>query len=279
MKPFYLGLSLLIGTCASLKAQMRLDFSIGPSASLNVFQRGRLNDFVNSYNAYYQANNNFTQPFKPISSSQLGWGWHSSLKFVSDNLGVGGYFHQDVFQQKRESYLGQWGRALELEFRDWSAGVSFGRVWDRASLDLILGAGIRRSNVRSLQIYPDGSRSIGEEFFLNGYYRMQRASLNIGLAYEYEFKPWLGLKLRAEYFSPGFMSGRADQLALYALSDNYKDPVSAAYLPHDFGLWVDNVNNNTYDYEENVIPAQFFGLTTSLSLVFKLNLLAPKSKS
>jgi hypothetical protein len=246
---------------------------IGPSWTTTRFTPGLLNDMVTSYNTYFS--NNMEQPLEPFSSTMTGLTYALYTGFRIEGIFIGMQGQRTQFTQTRESFFNNgYGREYRLRFADLAMMADFGfSVKKLLDVGGSFGGGLRFVEVRSMQLYPNGIRSIGNEYYFNGVYTNSEGTLLYGAFMN--VRPIKHITLQARLFRnvPGFGTSSYEDLALTALEDGntWDKNLYTTILPYDFEKYVQDVSNGVKDPYENVIPASFPGWNLSFTAFINLN--------
>lgn len=133
----------------------------------------QMDSYLSTFNLINQSN--LTQEFggfKPTGAFNWGieittWGIHMGAKF-------------NRFSSSTEAkFTDGSSRLLELTQKSWIVPVGFsiyaGEEALRYNIGMSLGLGIQNTQLSSIKIYPDGTRSLGYDDHLNGIYMSQTA--------------------------------------------------------------------------------------------------------
>lgn len=267
-KCVFIVLLLLSGSYAYNQTAL---FSAGPTWTTTRFTPGLLNDMLASYNAYA---NGFSQELQPFSSTMTGPSYALYMGFISDGMFIGLQMQRTMMYQTRVGLSPSgFGREFRLRFNDFFNHVDFGgSLKKKVDIGGSFGAGIRQVEVRSMQIYPDGTRSVGNEYYFNGVYRNQELYWTYGGFINIRPLRFITLQGRIFRNALGLGSWSGEETYLAALEDgnSFEKNRYSAYLPYDYALHVQNVSNAIID-ETNVIPAQFPGWNLQLSVFLNLS--------
>ena len=257
--------------CLSASAQSFALYG-GPVYVQRNFKPGGLNELTESYNAYQQANSavGLASGLEPFSGSMSGLGWMIGAEGNANKLAFA--FEMDLVklsQTRTSLFTTNWGRELVFEFDDFTFDAMMG-AGEKAKIMGVFGGTFRNVAMNSYQVYPDGSRSIGSEYYFNGRYRGFQAGLNVGAAFSLNLTKFAALRLKAVWQSDLLNFTPPEDAYLTALGDPKKVVLTSEYLPKDFGQYISDVNQGIYDFEENVIPTLFYGLQLSGALVVRI---------
>lgn len=238
----------------------------------STFEPGLLNDLLTSFNAYFE-NSGLTTPFTPFDGQMQGVTYNIILGVRSQGIyGALQMGRTTMTQQRTASFANGYARELTFEMRDLYGLVDFGvAIKKRLDIGLSLGSGIRHAEMISAQIYPDGTRSVGHEYYFNGIYNNQELVWHYGAVVNVHFLKFITVQGRLFRSALGPGSTPTEQAYLIAMDDidGNKYPF-AEYLPKDYARFVENAQDQVYDFENNVIPAQFPGWNLQLSLLLTI---------
>lgn len=273
MKKIVLLLACILATVAT-QAQTKIYLTGNAGATVNLWNPGGFNEFVDSYNSYIT--NNVKTPMGYFSKSMVGFSRGFGVVVDMNKTSIGFDYNKAVFTQSVYSeFTNGNGREIKLRFPMWNFNIDFSRkLGKRADLGFLLGFSLRSGTVYSYATYANSSnRSVGPEFWINGIYHGNlQADMNLGLNLRIHFLKYFAFQLRG-YRAITWANPPKGSEYLSAFSDASpgKNPYSE-YFPKDLQLFESNVQNQSYDYENNVIPNIFAGWYIQASLLFKLKL-------
>ncbi|MBR9921598.1 MAG: hypothetical protein GYB31_12235 [Bacteroidetes bacterium] len=201
-----------------------------------------LNDFFNSYNAYYAGV--IPQEFDTLSPHEFshpafGAGLRflmgeGNIGFSSGLLGTYGYAKRTrnaVFQNDIETELAMRVRDLNIQFE---VGMYF---FQRVFIHGHITGRFRKTVADLGYYYQDGSYSLGDEYDILGVYSGLTTTVDLGGS--------VGLKLGPVYIpvSVSFPTQFASDDGLLTLIDYDVRQIRWTDLPRDYGQWVDDPVN------------------------------------
>jgi hypothetical protein len=268
----YALLFLMLTIYLAAFAQSKVFITGNLGATVNIWNPAPFNQFVDSYNSY--VTNNVKTAMAKFGKSAVGFsrGFGAIIDFGKSSVGF--QYTKCAFNQKTTGTFNNGnGREIGLRFVNWNFNFDFSRkIGKRVDLGLLFGIAMRDGKVFSYATYGNGSnRSVGPEFWINGvYHGMLELDANLGLNVRVNFLKYFAFQLTA-YRSFLFAAGDQPYLDAFGDPSPGKNPYSE-YFPKDLELFEDNIQNQVYDFEENVIPNRFPGWYIQPSIIFKLNI-------
>ncbi len=275
----YILLFILVIAATALQAQSKFYLTGNAGATVNIWNPDPFNQFVDSYNSY--VTNNVKQPMGKFSNTVVGFSRGFGCIVDFEKSAIGFEYNKCAFNQKTASvFTNNNGREIDLRFVTWNFNFDFSRkLGKHVDLGLLFGVSLRDGKVASYATFGNGSnRSAGPEFWINGiYHGMLQNDANLGLNLRINFLKYFAFQLRG-YRSFTWAKSRDGEEYLDAFSDRSpgKNPYSE-YFPKDLELFENNVQNQVYDYKNNVIPNIFTGWYIQTSLLFKFNVIPNKN--
>lgn len=216
-----------------------------------------LNSFMDSYNSYYSVG--MKDPFDHFGSLP-SWGMGYGVDLINWNLGGGGiYFRSGILisHAKTSSSAKIWNNysnEIILKMNDWRVPFDFGvNIKGVASLFLASDFTFRKTELEMWTIYPDGSRSIGNEFDINGVYTALHPIFNLGVGAA--FRVWkLTIPVRLTYGFNLFNEVRVP------LTDYDANEYRSNDFPRDFSLWLNSLvgaNPENVVYKDEITGMHF----------------------
>jgi hypothetical protein len=250
-----LYIALLVLPIFSFGQNVKFKLEIGPRW-LN-YNPEQFNSYLNTYNAYMQTIGvNATQPYAELSSTVvrpmgLGFGiCYSEPGMAYVNV----HFSSSNFQQEsnyRRSEATQYGRDFVFRTNSKLYLLESGYCFDNG---FVLGGGLsillNNYRVEVWQVYTDGSRSLGKEYYTNGYYSNSNSLIGLNAFSEINiYKNMVKLNFRAVYhwnFVAALIGD--DPTSGSRMTNWYANDPLIGMLPLDYGRFVNAVN--TYDINE-----------------------------
>lgn len=237
---------------------------VGLGYSINGFHADGLNNFVTTYNDYYQvgmqqALNEYG--FTTMNGFNFSLGWRFMKRHKSGFSGDVLYTYGYNSNTKHTVLWNNTGNDFNVEF--YSHDILFEAGYQIKGLFFIhgtFGFMFRHTNMEVWQIYQDGSRSMGSEYVFPGFYQADPISIELGGSFG--FRAWhFFFPIRITYGLPFIGS----DLTLYDYNSNSLFP---ADFPRDFQVWL-----NSYGVinESNTIKEDdFMGLRLSFGVEFMI---------
>lgn len=213
-----------------------------------------LNDFFQSYNAYYGVN--MKQPFDTVATSGLSHaGWGMGMRFLSgDNAGFAtGIFLTYGSKSIRNESIFANNLLTRTDFRvkDYNCQVDVGFHLKRFLLiQGHLSARVRESLFDLGYVYQDGSFSRGNEYDILGVYHGSTITLDVGAS--------AGLKLGPVFIPVGisFPTNMVPDDGLSTMLDYDITRIRWNDLPRNYQMWADDPVN--FDPFEDAVRTQSF---------------------
>lgn len=270
MKKLYILIVLLL-TLGTRAQNIYLTGNIGAGYSL--WNPEPFNNFVSTYNGYLNQQGLLRSPMDEFSGSNLGFSRGLGFMYETKKGGMALEYSKVAFSQTRNAFFNDGnGRELKLRFVTWNFNFDFylkaGKLLDFGG---IFGVAMRSGAVYSSYMYGQ-NRSLGADRDLNGIYRgIVQANINLGLVARINITRFMAIQVRA-YRGFDFTSmGGDDYLSAFSDVSPGKN-LYAEYFPKDYAVFVQNINSQTYDFEQNVIPNVFNAWYFQGGLIFKLPL-------
>lgn len=249
---------------SSIHAQKH-NFTVGFGYSYNGFNPQNMNKFFNSFNQYYTVG--MKKPFDTLSSSsfqgyQFNIGWRYFDREKSSFSSYIGYAFGYSTNANSVKIHNNTGYDLESAFSCHDFMFEGGyQIQSRVFIHGLLGIGIRDIQAKMWKVYQDGSRSMGYEYDINGWYQTNSFSIQLGGSlgvriwhFFIPFKIW---------YEVPFFSDNALSLTDFDVN-RYRDN----QLPNDYTQWL---NSNVTIDENNRIPENdFMGLRIQTGIEFSI---------
>lgn len=262
-------LSALVSLLWLSPLQASAQFSHGPiiyaGYGFNGFHTGTLNNFIQSYNTYYTIGLKEALPeysFSNMHGFNLGMGYRYMSREKSGFVGSFMYQYGYAGNKKRSRIWNNSGSEMHLQFHTHNILFEAGyQVKGIFFMQGILGFMIRDVNLPFRTVYPDGSVSMGNEYDINGFYKVSTNSLllggSLGFRYWHFFFP-----VRIYYGIPLF----TDRLPLIDY-DAFRFRQNE--FPNDFNVFVNDVSGT--QFETNIVPQEdFMGLGLQFGIEFMI---------
>jgi hypothetical protein len=253
-------------TPAMVKAQKH-GITVGAGYSLNTFQTENMNKLVNSFNDYYQVG--LKKPFAgyDLGSMQgfnINIGYRYMKRETSGFSAYGGYMFGYSHNFNSVKIWNNTGYDMEMAFKCHDFLFEGGyQIKGKVFMHGFVGIGIRDIQVQMWKVYQDGSRSMGYEYDINGWYKTNSFSAQFGASLG--FRVWhFFFPLRVGYEVPFFKDNTLQ------LTDFDVNRFRSHNLPNDYSLWlVSNISND----DNNRIPENdFMGLRIHFGVEFMIPL-------
>jgi hypothetical protein len=245
MKKIYLAiLFFVIGATQNSFGQYVFNFGFGPGVSLNKLDPTQIDTFAVSWNDYYKVglkqgyslwNSTVTSPGFEITFDGYNPSRLSGHLFVS----IGAYWGKQVNQS---ILWNNFRHELDLRYNDVPVFAGLGLQYKGfIFLDYLVGGNFRTISLTSTVTYPDGSRSMGYEMDILGYYESGSSKGHHGVGFS--VKLWR-LMFSARWTFP-FKSKLLYETHLYDFDVNrYR----SSEFPVDFRIW-----DPTFSNENNMV--------------------------
>lgn len=259
------GLAFLILLPGLLTAQLRVFGFAEYGYSLYRYGGSELPVFLEAYNAYYQPFG-LSTPFPTKLSLargdyfKFGLGYGGDVQAVFD-LAI----YKNVTQPIEARFGDGSGRDIWMSLRtsNFTTGVRFGGVGDvPVWMQLDLDIGIQHATIHSAYVFPDGSRSMGMDHWLNGSFNDFTLFAGGGLTAGCRIIGPLNISAQANYI---FNLGRSTpENHSYDDSQDFKIDLPT-YLPRDIGKYLSDpfATDNTISND-----VQGWRFTVAVQLVF-----------
>lgn len=259
-KLYFLFILYLLGFCSF--AQHHL--IVGVNGTQHDIKTAKLNNFVSTFNSYYQANG--FVPLTDFSSKMRGLGFSTGYRLMGKegfNLGMIYMFSKNG-QDNSTTLATKSGydfnyRAKNHDFI-FELGYNIGGLF---TINGVFGMGIRGNAMEVWKVYANGDRSFGYENDITGHYKTNSFTMDYGGS--------VGLKLwkfyvpiRVTYGSALFNKGES------VLMDYSTNRYRSNEFPHDFKQWINS--NTTYDETNSIGQNEFVGMKISVGLEFMIPL-------
>lgn len=243
-------------------------FSHGPILGIgygfNGFTPDSLNLFVQSYNTYYEVGMKDPLPeynFSNMHGINVSVGYRYMKRKKSSFSGLILYQYGYSSNTKRSKIWSNLGNELNLAFNTHEILLEGGyQIKGFFYMHALFGGIIRDVGIKSYTVYPDGSRSIGKEYDINGYYSGTSTTIQVGGSLG--FRVWhFFFPIRVHYGFP-----LTDGVPLV---DYNADRFRQHEFPKDYVVFVSDVNGT--QFETNNIPIESFsGLRLQFGVEFML---------
>lgn len=186
MKKIYLAfLVFSLAATQGSYGQYTFNFSLGPGVSFNKMDPTQLDTFSASWNRYYKVN--MKQDYAMWSSRTTAPGFDIAFDFYNPSkvsfhmlFSVGAYWGKQV---NKSILWNNYVHELDLRFNDVPVFFGLGPQFKGfLFIDYLFGADFRSTSLRSTVTYPDGSRSMGYEMDILGYYESTAPTFAHGVA-------------------------------------------------------------------------------------------------
>jgi len=239
---------------------------VGAGYAFNGFHTDNLNNFVRTFNDYYSVGMQqaFTEyDLSTMNGFYVSMGWRLMKRHRSGFSGAVAYNYGYNSNTKRSVIWTGSGYDLNLEFYNHDFLFEGGyQVKGLFFIHALLGFSFRHTDMEVWSVYPDGSRSMGYEYDINGFY--QTEAINIELGGSLGFRCW-------HFFFPIRISYGLPFLPVGELIDFDANRWRSEYFPSDYNAWVnDPAGGNEQDYR--VPDADFSGLRIQFGVEFMLPL-------
>lgn len=266
MKRAFLFL-LLLPCLPGLRAQFAHGPTVGFGYGINGINTEHLNQFVNSWNTYYQVG--MKQPLSEYSLATLNGftfsvGYRYMKRHRSGFSAAFNYTYGYNSNTKRTVIWSNLGNDFNLEMYNHDFNFEGGyQIKGIVFLHALLGFSLRHVNMEAYTVYADGSRSMSTEYDINGFYQTDPNTVELGASIG--ARVWhFFIPFRISYGIPF----NSNMLSLYDYNSN---DWRAAEFPSDWGAWVSNTSGIPDD--NNRIPENdFAGLRFHLGVEFMLPL-------
>jgi hypothetical protein len=246
-------------------------YALGPvlgfGYGFNGFNTEGLNTFVRTHNNYLPSA--VKQPFNDYGfSSMRGFYGAAGMRFMRRDKGGGvwGVFYQWGSARHRNSshFTNGRGRELDLRFSTHDVMVEGGfQIKGIAFLEALVGMMIRKVGLYSHILYADGSRSLGTEYDLNGYYHVTEAAPYVGGA--------IGFRIWHFFFPLRIMYSFSVFGHEASLTDFDVMRFRQTEFPRDVGVFIQDVMGEKF--ETNRVPqSDFNGLRVQFGVEFMMPL-------
>ena len=168
MKKIVLLFACILATTAT-QAQTKVYLTGNGGATVNLWNPGALNGFVDSYNNYITTN--VKTPLGYFSKTMVGFSRGFGVVLDMNKASIGFEYNKCVFTQNIYSeFTNGNGREIKLRFPMWNFNFDFSRKFGKhVDVGFLLGFALRSGIIYSYATYANtGNRSLGPEFWING---------------------------------------------------------------------------------------------------------------
>lgn len=263
-KYFYTTLLLVVVSALYTRGQNHR-LTAGFGYSLHGYHAMNMNKFVNSFNTYYQVG--MKKPFDNYQDYQFqGVQFNIGYRYLQFNKTSFSYYMGYSFSHSEQGNSvkihNNTGYDLETAFscHDFSleAGV---QIKSRFYMHGLVGLGIRDIQAKMWKVYQDGSRSMGYEYDINGWYQTNSFSWQFGGTLGFRIWHFM-IPIKVWYEVPF----TADNML--SLTDFDVNRYRNSELPNDYNQWL---NSNVVKDENNRIPENdFMGLRIQAGIEFMI---------
>jgi hypothetical protein len=185
MKKLYLALLFFfIAASHNLYAQYVFNFSFGPGVSFNRLDPTQLDTFSVSWNDYYKVG--LKQGFSLWDKQYAAPGFEIAFDMYNPSrlsahvsFSVGAYWTKHV---NKSILWNNYVHELDFRYNDVPVFIGLGPQFKGlVFVDYLFGGNFREISMRSTVTYPDGSRSMGYEMDILGYYEAGSTKLHHGV--------------------------------------------------------------------------------------------------
>ncbi len=249
-----------------LPAQAALVIAPHIGVQTEKFDQSGLNSFFTSWNEFYTMGNGHA--FDTINGfSQQGM--DAGVNFIiygdldksSFFLSYGLFRNKSTISRTSKIWSNRTNK-LTLSFRDIEIPVQFGAtIGRRAMIGMNFDFLFRKARLDFETIYQDGTKSIGNEFDLNGVYKISVPDLFFGPALALRFGKF---SIPVSVTFPLKMFKNSD----LPLTDYDANRFRSTYFPNDFQVWRDDVLGEN---EENAIfQSELKGMKFMVGIEYRL---------
>lgn len=142
-------------------------------------------------------------------------------------------YHRSAYTQEKELIRNSgYGRSFLWKENKNEVLVNIGYRFDQLAIFGGLGSNFNKFTMASYQVYPDGTKSINNEFTFNGLFKGQDVGLSYSVAAKYYFFEFLHAELRYIYSTDKLVGGGSEFLALSDFNDG-RAPLTSEF-PGDY---------------------------------------------
>lgn len=270
----YTLLFLILAANITAFGQMSFYLTGNFGSTVNLWNPAPFNEFVDSYNGY--VTNNVKSKFDKYSGTMVGFSRGFGGIVDINKASFGFDYTKTAYNQSRTMAFNNGnGREVKLRFVTWNFNFDISRkLGKRVDFGLLFGVSMRSGTVFSYATYGNPeNRSAGAEFWINGIYKgIVQNDFNLGLNLRVNFLKYFAIQVRG-YRAFAWAKPKKGEEYLEAFSDGSPGKnLFSEYFPKDMQKFEENVQNQNYDYQNNVIPNIFPGWYIQTSLLIKLKL-------
>lgn len=153
-------------------------------------------------------------------------------------------YHRSIFSQEKELIRQSgYGRNYLWKEKRHEVLVNVGRRIGKLAFIAGLGSNFTNFTMASYQVYPDGSKSINNEYSFNGLFKGSDVGFSYSLALKYYIFDYLHAELRYIYSTDKLIGGSDEFLSIYDFT-NARDPITNEF-PLDY--------NKPLNFENSVL--------------------------
>jgi hypothetical protein len=258
--------------CSSLAfSQSSLHFTGNVGYSYRPYDATQFNTFVTSFNSYYT--NVLTTPLEAFDNNNKSY-----------YVGLGGIVKMNKFvtsfmvdrveynQFRTAAFNNDYNYDFNLYFRTYHFNIDLSYAPSKyVEFGLQTGASIVSSSMSVTGwMYSRDNYTHDYQFAaLNGIYRSGlQTSLNLGLNARINVTKFVSIQLRA-YRMVNFLSDPASEY-LFAYEDSSPGKILGSIFPNNMEQYYENINNQVYEFEENVITPKGLNWCMEAGIIIKL---------
>lgn len=249
--------------CIGTYAQHHL--VLGLSGTQHQIKTGELNNFVSTFNDYYQANG-----FKPLSdfkANMQGIGFSAGYRLTAPNsfsLAMLYMFSKNA-QDNHTTLALKSGYELNYRAKNHDFIFELGyNIGGLVILNGVFGIGMRSNTMQVWKVYANGDKSLGYENDINGHYQTPSFTMDYGGS--------IGLKLWRFYIPVRVTYGSTmfGKNSESILTDFDTNRYRSNEFPKDYKLWLSS--NTSYDETNSIGQNEFVGMKISVGVEFMIPL-------
>ncbi|MBN8589190.1 MAG: hypothetical protein J0L94_12820 [Rhodothermia bacterium] len=250
---------------ASLLAQSSLGgLTVGAVYGADRMDNANLNTFVSSFNAYYSTYIKAKyEDFPAVLSGPMYRVGYRGSGLVGSKIAVALHYQSGKHHVPRTALLGSGLKnEMNLDVVNRDVLVELGVGGKRGFINALMQGQFRNSTITYYTVYQDGSRSIGYEFDINGYYEVSTPEIMAGVSAGLRLGKRVIIPIQVVF--PVWLPG-GDTI-------NMTDYDTSRYrsndFPREFDFWVKD--RLGVDQENALTQGDFRGVRISVGLEIQL---------
>ena len=211
------------------------------------YGKGDLSGIQDSYTSYkvYSSQTYSADPFEDNGNwktNQASPTLSFTIGYQMDDLLFDMSFHRSAYSQDKELIRESgYGRSFLWKEKRNEILVNVGYRFEKLAIFAGLGSNFNKFSMASYQVYPDGTKSINNEFIFNGLFKGEDVGTSYSAAIKYYIFDYLHAELRYIYSSDKLVGEKENFLSLSDFT-NARAPLTGEF-PADYNQPLDFNNS------------------------------------